>query len=150
MKLSYGQIYITLQCGPTSQRSQLNVISFKVSSHCAFASRALILCVLELAKGNDVIAESVLRSLEFRQITRRHKSEPSRRARCMKLLSAPFVVLQPAVSFQGPDKVPTEFKVDYFHANVSKTLKYFVKRRVRSNSVTQISTGSISANFLLR
>lgn len=42
MRLSYGQIYITLQCGPAAQCSELNVISFKVNSHCAFASGALI------------------------------------------------------------------------------------------------------------
>lgn len=76
MKLSYGQIYIILQCGPTSQCSELNVISFKVNSHCAFTSRALISGVLELAKGGDVISESVLHSVELRQITLRHKSKP--------------------------------------------------------------------------
>lgn len=81
MKLSYGQIYITLQCGPTSQRSELNVISFKVNSHCAFASRALILCVLDLAKGSDVITESVLLWVKLQQITLRHKSELSQCAR---------------------------------------------------------------------
>lgn len=42
MKLSHAQIYITLQCGPAWHRSQLNVISFKVNSHRAFASGALI------------------------------------------------------------------------------------------------------------
>lgn len=68
MKLSYGQIYITLQCGPASQCSELNVISFKVNSHHAFTSSALILGVLELAKGSDVITESVLLSVELRSL----------------------------------------------------------------------------------
>lgn len=62
MKLSYGQIYITLQCGPTSECTELNVISFKVKTHCAFTSRALIPGALELAKGSDVICESGLHS----------------------------------------------------------------------------------------
>lgn len=128
MKLSYGQIYITLQCGPTWQRSELNVISFQVNSHCAFALRALILCALELAKGSDVITESMLLSVELRQISWRHKSKPSQCARCMKPLWVPFLVLQPAVSIQGAAKVPREFKsashlhdlmfVDYFHQNI--------------------------------
>lgn len=110
MKLSYGQIYITLQCGPTSQCSELNVISFKVNSHRALTSRALILCVLELAKGSDVITESVLLSVELRQIALTHKSKPSQCARCMKPSLVPFLLLQLAVSIQGLAKVPTEFK----------------------------------------
>lgn len=65
MKLSCGQIYITLQCGLARQRSQLNVISFKVNSHCAFTSRALISLVLDLAEGGDVIADSVLLRAEL-------------------------------------------------------------------------------------
>lgn len=44
----------------TAVQSGLNVISLKVYSHCAFASWALILCVLGFAEGTDVISESVL------------------------------------------------------------------------------------------
>lgn len=111
MKLSYGQIYITLQCGATSQRSELNVISFKVNSHCAFTSRALISGVLELAKGGDVISESVLHSGELRQITVRHESEPSPRVRlCETNINAFFLLLLRAASIRGPAKVPAEFK----------------------------------------
>lgn len=72
MKLSYGQIYITLQCGPTSECTELNVISFKVKTHCAFTSRPLIPGVLELAKGSDVICESGLRS---EKLILRHRSD---------------------------------------------------------------------------
>lgn len=75
MELSYGQIYITLQCGPTSGCTELNVISFKVKTHCAFTSRALIPGVLELAKGSDVICESVLHSVK---LTLRHRSHLER------------------------------------------------------------------------
>lgn len=75
MKLSYGQIYITLQCGPTSECTELNVISFKVKTHCAFTSRALIPGVLELAKGSDVICESVLHS---EKLILRHRSKLDR------------------------------------------------------------------------
>lgn len=75
MELSYGQIYITLQCGPTSGCTELNVISFKVKTHCAFTSRALIPGVLELAKGGDVICESVLHSVK---LTLRHRSHLER------------------------------------------------------------------------
>lgn len=77
------------------------VISFKVNSHCAFTSRALILGVLDLARGSDVITESVL-LLELRQITVRHKSEPSQCARRMKPLFRLFVFPQLAASIQGP------------------------------------------------
>lgn len=68
------------------------VISFKVNSHCAFTSRALILGVLDLARGSDVITESVLLSVELRRITVRHKSEPSQCARRMKPLLPPVLV----------------------------------------------------------
>lgn len=75
MELSYGQIYITLQRGPTSECTELNVISFKVKTHSAFTSRALIPGVLELAKGSDVISESVLHSVK---LTLRHRSNLER------------------------------------------------------------------------
>lgn len=75
MGLSYGPIYITLQCGPTSECTELNVISFKVKTHCAFPSRALIPGVLELAKGSDVICESVL---HYVKLSLRHGSNLER------------------------------------------------------------------------
>lgn len=69
------------------QRREPNVISFKVNSHCAFASGALILCVLDLAKGGDVIAESVL------LLDRLGDTNPShpRRARGKKPILAPWL-----------------------------------------------------------
>lgn len=87
MELSYGQIYITLQCGPTSGCTEPNVISFKVKTHCAFTSRALIPGVLELAKGSDVICESVLHSVK---LTLQHRSHLERwRDECFCLLYCP-------------------------------------------------------------
>lgn len=142
MKLSYGQIYITLQCGAASRCSELNVISFKVNSRCAFTSRALISGVLELAKGSDVISESVLHSGELRQITLRHKSKPSQCARCVKPLLMPFLLLLPAASIQGLAKVPTEFKGGQPSLWLSRIfpLKHFHSVRtflIQSDSVLQ-------------
>ena len=48
--------------------------------------------VLDLARGSDVITESVLLSVELRRITVRHKSEPSQCARRMKPLLPPVLV----------------------------------------------------------